>query len=208
MSKICEKLHRIFEKERMHKYPIDFNAIPLNGLYVVFELGEHGHGTMRIVRVGTHTGDNNLPKRLKEHFIKENKDRSIFRKNIGLCMLNKSNDPYLEVWNKDMTPRQNREKYSHLINSERQEKIEKSVSEYIRTNLKIIVLTVDQKETRLELESRIASTVSLCEKCGPSKDWLGLHSPKRKIRESGLWQVNGLYGEPLTESGLKIIEHC
>jgi hypothetical protein len=45
------------------------------------------------------------------------------------------------------------------------------------------------------LESKIISTVSLCEKCHPSSDWLGLHSPKRKIQESGLWQVNELYKE-------------
>ena len=52
----------------------------------------------RIVRIGTHRGDNNLYNRLKEHFINENKDRSIFRKNIGRALLNKNQDSYLEIW--------------------------------------------------------------------------------------------------------------
>jgi len=37
----------------------------------------------------------------------------------------------------------------------------------------------------------------------PSENWLGNHSTKNKIRESGLWQVNELYKESLTEAELK-----
>jgi len=57
------------------------------------------HSTDRIVRIGTHTGNNKLWFRLKEHLI-ENKDRSIFRKNIGRALLNKDNDCFIEHWNK------------------------------------------------------------------------------------------------------------
>jgi len=32
--------------------------------------------------------------------VNENKDRSIFRKNIGRALLNKDNDPFIEQWNK------------------------------------------------------------------------------------------------------------
>ena len=52
--------------------------IPNNGVYILFERDEKAHGGDRIVRIGTHTGDSNLYNRLKEHFINENKDRSIF----------------------------------------------------------------------------------------------------------------------------------
>lgn len=48
------------------------------------------------------------------------------------------------------------------------------------------------------LESRVISTVSLCNDCTPSATWLGNFSPKEKIRESGLWIVNELYKEPLS----------
>ena len=63
-----------------------------NGVYILFEKNESGHNGDRIVRIGSHTGNDNLVKRLEEHFLKENKDRSIFRKNIGRALLNKNSD--------------------------------------------------------------------------------------------------------------------
>jgi len=51
----------------------------------------------------------------------------------------------------------------------------------------------------LKIESKIISTISLCEECKPSHNWLGLFSPKEKIRDSGLWLVNELYKEPLSD---------
>jgi hypothetical protein len=57
----------------------------------------------RIVRIGTHTGANQLCSRLKQHFLNEMKDRSIFRKNIGRCLLKQANDPFLEFWELDLT---------------------------------------------------------------------------------------------------------
>ena len=70
-----------------------FTNVPLNGIYLLYERGELGHGADRIVRVGTHTGKNQLVSRLKQHFVHENKDRSIFRKNIGRAILNRQQDP-------------------------------------------------------------------------------------------------------------------
>jgi hypothetical protein len=52
----------------------------------------------RIVRVGTHTSPNRLKIRLKDHFWHENKDGSIFRKNIGKAILNQEHNPYLQTW--------------------------------------------------------------------------------------------------------------
>jgi hypothetical protein len=40
----------------------------------------------------------------------------------------------------------------------------------------------------------------------PPKGWLGNHSPEKKIRESGLWQVKGLWGTPLDDEDIKYIE--
>ena len=70
------------------------------GALVLFEKSEKAHDVDRIVRIGTHTGQDNLKSRLKEHFINEVKDRSIFRKNIGRCLLR--NDPFLQDW--ELTP--------------------------------------------------------------------------------------------------------
>lgn len=67
-------------KSQCKKYSFPFNEkeIPNNGIYILFEKGETGHLTNRIVKIGSHTGVNQLPARLNQHFIKENKDRSIF----------------------------------------------------------------------------------------------------------------------------------
>jgi len=86
-------------------YPFELDKIPQNGIYFLFEKGEIAHGYRRIVRVGTHTGENQLRNRLSQHFFNENKDRSIFRKNVGRAILSKNCDPYLSVWELDFTTR-------------------------------------------------------------------------------------------------------
>ena len=75
MSKLCSELHQIFNDLPRHSFPFDKNSIFNNGIYILFEKGEKAHNVDRIVRIGTHRGDNNLYNRLKEHFINENKDR-------------------------------------------------------------------------------------------------------------------------------------
>jgi hypothetical protein len=199
---ICSELHRIINTLPRYHFPLNDKHIPKNGVYILFENNEKGHGGDRIVRIGTHTGDNQLRSRLKQHFIKENKDRSIFRKNIGRCLLNAANDPYLEIWELDCTSSEGKARHVHLINPKYQKNIELRVSEYIQNQFSFSVLEVQGKEERLYLESRIVSTVSGCEECRPSSSWLGLSSPREKIKESGLWQVNELYKEPLSSDDL------
>jgi len=196
MSKNCNTIHQWFNNLPKLGFPFDEQEIPENGIYILFENGEDAHGTSRIVRVGTHTGQNNLRSRLKEHFINEVKDRSIFRKNIGRCLL--KDDPFLSDW--ELTPliREVRIKNPN-IDFDKQEKIEKEVSKVIRDNFSFSIISIEDKERRLELESKIISTISCCEECKPSQNWLGLSSPKEKIRESGLWLVNELWKTPLSD---------
>jgi len=197
MSQECSKLHELLNNKKRFAFPFNKQDIPLNGLYVLSEKGEHAHKKDRIVRIGTHTGKNQLPSRLEQHFLKENKDRSIFRKNIGRALLNKQNDSFLPLWEIDLTPKAAREKYSSSIDAAKQKQTEALVSSYIRENLSFCVIPLETKSARLELESKLISTVSLCEECSPSAAWLGNHSPKAKIRESGLWQENELYKKPM-----------
>src|SRR3989338_4251003 len=199
MQNDCDKIHKWANILRVFKFPFDETNTPLNGLYILFEKGERAHGVNRIVRIGTHTGQNQLRSRLRQHFLTENKDRSIFRKNIGRCILNKANDSFLEKWELDLTPKISRNKFSSSVDLVKQKAVEREVSKYMRDSFSFVVLQIDDKNNRLELESKIISTVSLCEKCKPSKNWLGLYSPKEKIRESGLWLVNELYKQPLSE---------
>jgi len=197
---ICSQLHTVFNQLPHHHFPFDEKRIPLNGIYILFEKGEIAHNTNRIVRVGTHNGDGRLPSRLKSHFIKENKDRSIFRKNIGRALLNKASDPFLEQWELDITSREARENYQNKVDNNKQKQVEHEVSEYIQQNFWFVVFPITKKEDRLFWESRIISTVSWCDECRPSENWIGLHSPKEKIRESGLWLVNELKKLPVSEN--------
>ena len=202
MSDLCRDLHIFVNNLPRHFFPFDSKSLPQNGIYVLFEKGEIAHGADRIVRVGTHTGRNQLRSRLEQHFIKENKDRSIFRKNIGRALLNRDHDPFLELWDLDLTTHAAKQTYSALIDSEKLKRVERQVSEYIQGHFQFIVIEVREKKERLELESKLISTVSWCKDCQPSSGWLGLYSPKEKIRSGGLWIVNELYKQPLTEADL------
>ena len=198
MPHLCEDLHRWANTLPVFSFPFDARALPLNGIYLVFEEGETAHGTNRIVRVGTHTGIDQLRSRLKQHFLVENKDRSIFRKNIGRALLNKDHDAFLSDWELDLTARKSKDQHSGRIDMVRQQSVERRVSDYIQSSFSFVAVPVDDKEQRLRLESRLISTVSLCETCRPSKTWLGRFSPKEKIQKSGLWLVNELYRQPLS----------
>jgi len=206
MSKICHKVHRLFSELPKLGFPYDASRIPENGIYVLFENGELAHETDRIVRVGTHTGNNQLPSRLEQHFIRENKDRSIFRKNIGRAILNRDKNTLLAQWEIDLTSSEAKNKYAKAIDQHKLREIEKQVTDYIQCNFRFVVLRVHEKEKRLRRESKIISTISQCDECHPSEKWLGRHSTKDKIRRSGLWLVNELYKQPLSESDFEALK--
>jgi hypothetical protein len=199
----CPELHRLVRRGTLHTFPFDSARLPLNGIYVLFERGEECHDGNRIVRVGTHTGDRQLRSRMLQHFVNENKDRSIFRKNIGRALLNRDRDPYLGEWEHDRTSRADRARFGEEADPAKRQAVEADVTMYLRECFSFVVFRVDDKSERLNLESKITSTVSRCEQCRPSGGWLGLRSPKDRIRESGLWLVNELYKEPLSATDVE-----
>jgi hypothetical protein len=196
----CQSLHEWARTLKRFRFPFDDAQIPQNGIYLLFEKGECAHRGDRIVRVGTHTGERQLRSRLKQHFITPNKDRSIFRKNIGRALLARDKDPFLVDWELDLTPAAARAMHGGRLDTAKQKTVEEAVSKYIQNNFSFVVIPVEEMHECLRLESRIISTVSLCPDCIPSASWLGNFSPKIKIRESGLWIVNELYKEPLAET--------
>lgn len=197
MSQICQQFHQLINLQPILSFPFDNKNIPCNGIYILFEVGETGHETNRIVRVGTHTGVDQLRSRLKQHFIQENKDRSIFRKNIGRAILNRDHDPFLNQWNLDLTTHEARQMYKNVVDFSKQKQVEHQVTQYIQNNFRFVAFGVDEKEKRLDWESKLISTISLCTECQPSSRWLGNYSPIEKIQQSGLWNVNELYKEAL-----------
>lgn len=202
VTNTCAELHLNLSELERFRFPIDAERIPKNGIYFLYEFGESGHGVDRIVRVGTHTGNDQLRSRLHQHFVIENKDRSIFRKNIGRALLHRDNDPFLAQWEIDLTTRAARDRHGAHIDHAKQRAVEQLVTEYIQKCFSFAVIAVPDKATRLTLESGLLSTISLCKECVPSKGWLGNFSPKEKIRQSGLWNVNELYKTPLDEKNL------
>jgi len=134
MSKQCEWLHRKLESLPLVRYPFRQEALPQSGIYFSYEDGEnwgHGSNRLRIVRVGTHKRKN-FRSRISEHFLLDESkmdfgpsrpkpsDRSIFRKNIGRALLNRDRDPYLATWERDFIPAENRERFGHLRNIEKE----------------------------------------------------------------------------------------
>jgi len=202
MSELCKQVHLLFSSKQAVQFPFNPAKFPENGIYVLFENGEEAHGTKRIVRVGTHTGNGHLRLRLRQHFMQDSKDRSGFRKMIGSAILRRENDPFLAQWELDLTTKEAKENASS-VDFKRLAEVEKMVTEYMQKYFQLSVIEVKEKEDRVDLESKIISTISRCEECKPSVNWLGLHSPREKIRESGLWLTNELYKMQLAESDIK-----
>lgn len=202
---MIEELHACFNKLKRFSYPFEnqLSIIPENGLYVMFEKGEKYNNLDRIVRIGTDTGENNLRKRLKEHFVIENKNRSIFRKNIGRALLNKNNHPYLKYWELDTTSKVDKEKNSKYLDYEFESILENQISNYIKSNISFTVFRVETKNQRLFWEGKLISTLAF--NAQPSQNWLGNYSTKVKIRESGLWQVQGLTKDKLKAEEFEIL---
>jgi len=205
MSELCNQLHTLIREGKRFDFSMGYDAIPPNGIYIMFEKGEFAHSGDRIVRIGTHTGDKQLKSRIFQHYENENKNRSIFRKNIGRCFLNRTNNPYLLTWELDTTTKAKKEMYTDRIDRKFEAEIERQISQYIQTQLSFCILNVPSKEDRLYYEARLIGTVSCCSECSATPNWLGMFSPVEKIRKSGLWQVMELYSTPLSANELIFI---
>jgi len=205
MNELCEQLHLLMNKGKRFDFSMGYDDISMNGIYLMFEEGELAHGGNRIVRIGTHTGNDQLKNRIYQHFENENKNRSIFRKNIGRCFLNKEGNPYLSTWDLDTTNKKNKELHLSKIDKKLESDLEKKISRYIQANFSFCLLNVPGKDNRMYYEARLIGTVSACLGCSPSDNWLGNNSPIEKIRRSGLWQVMELYSQPLSEDELSFV---
>jgi hypothetical protein len=81
---IIDDLHDFFNGQRRFHFPFDMQIkeIPNNGIYIIFEKNEKYKTWDRIVRVGTHTGDNQLRSRLKQHFRRRTKTEAFSGKTL------------------------------------------------------------------------------------------------------------------------------
>ena len=206
MTEVCQYLHdALSHLPRLRRE--DIAQVPDNGIYVLFENGERGHGVERIVCIGTHKGQDNLGPRIREHLDAPNKDRSIFRKHVGRCLLAKECDPFLAEWQLDLTSKASREMSGHKVDKARLKEVENEVTRYITENFSFSVLRFGSKVERLHCKKSLLSTIFHCSRCGPSETWLGNFHPSSIVRESGLWNMQGLRGsELLLDEAQRIIE--
>jgi len=202
----CHIIHSIFNGMQRLSWH-DINTIPFsNGIYIMFETGEKYAGMDRIVRIGTHRADNNLKERLRDHFVRRNADGSIFRKNIGRAILHKSNDPYEAVWELNTSNAAVLEANTELIDIDYENEIETIISNYLQSHISFVCFEVDTKAERLRLEEGLIALLNNSAGYYSSQSWLGRYSPKAEIVNSGLWNVQGLNGIPLTKKEIEKIK--
>lgn len=202
---ICEQLHVYFNGMPRLSWR-DIEQIPFeNGIYIMFEKGENYKGLDRIVRVGTHVSNNRLKLRLRNHYLTENKDGSILRKNIGLALLNKEKNPYLDIWNLDISKPEAIAIYAGKINHDYQARIERQVTQYLQNNITFVCIQVDDPSLRLRLEEGLISTLAHSVDFYASDQWLGRLNPKQKLANSSLWNIQGLDARPLSDDELLML---
>lgn len=222
MSGLCKWVHEQLRELPLIKFPLVLERLPENGIYFFYEEGEtwgHGGDDPRIVRIGTHR-DGNFRSRIAEHYLlNESKmifdaakpsphDRSIFRKHVGRALLNRDKDGYLQIWNRDFMKRQEREEYGHLRDIQKEKGIESRSTKLLRESFGFRFILIDKQEERIGasgFEKRLIGTVAQCALCEPSPNWLGKNSPDRRIRESGLWQIQHLKARPLDDAAKETI---
>lgn len=191
----ADRLHELVSRLPVYDWRT-IDDIPFqDGVYIVFEKGETYKGRPRIVRVGTHTAQGRLKQRLKDHFVREDHNGSIFRKNIGRAMLNREHDPYLPIWNLDTSKAPNIGK----ADKRKEAEVERRVSAYMREAFTFCVIRAETREERLRLEEAMISTLNREKDFKASREWLGSSSPERAICRSGMWLKQGLDAQPLTD---------
>jgi hypothetical protein len=175
---------------------------PRHGVYFFLDPTEprttSGAGP-RIVRVGTHaltpTSRTSLWNRLSAHrgtasHGAGNHRGSIFHLLIGECLLRRD-DNLLPTWGNSSTA--SAAALSHhlerelLLNGERP--LETSVSQLIGA-LSVVCVPVDDRSVRASVERNAIALLSNFERAlvdPPSPTWLGQHSTRQRVRDSGRW---------------------
>jgi hypothetical protein len=206
---LCGRLHELFNAMPRYRWNMIENIRFNSGIYILFEEGEKYQSLDRIVRVGTHRSDGRLKGRLKDHFLRENKDGSIFRKNIGRAILNKNNHPYLTAWNMNTSKRDIVMQMGNHYDPVFQKKLERQISGYFCRHFSFACFPVATTVERLRLEEGIIATLHSSPDFYASPEWRGRQSPELEIAQSGMWLKEGLNGTPLSENEyVRIKQYC
>jgi len=190
----CGRVNSLLSKLPILKGPreVPFN----NGLYFFYQNGEISeHGPKgRIVRIGNHPrSDNGLRRRLAHHY-SGNKNASVFRKFIGGALLRKT-DPHHPC----LLPRPGEGHWEKqdLHACGKCNVMESEISSLLRRDFWFRCIEISNRTARNMFEKRLVATVSLCNVCKPSSDWLGLYAYSENVKRSGLWNSDYVFDRKL-----------
>lgn len=198
---LLERLREIEGQGRPLKEYTGRSKLPRRGVYFFFEPGEPrttGEGD-RVVRVGTHAlhlgAASTLWQRLRSHRggakSGGNHRGSIFRLEVGRALLARDSSE-LATWGLGQSA------VPSIRIAERD--LENEVSRFIGA-MRMLWLEVDDEPSPVSKRSYIEqnSIALLSNRTGqmdmPGPDWLGRFSPQSRIRESGLWNKDYVFGE-------------
>jgi predicted transport protein len=220
-------IQKIFNKLKKYKFPIinesamikNGSNMTKNGLFVLFENGEKFRDMDRIVYIGSNIKKNKLIKMLEYIFKEGDRENTRFRKNIGRILLNKGdkklfkkfninyNPKLINIWDMDIKEF-NQEYATDSVENKEIKKIEEMVSKHIQENFSFSLIEIEDKFKRTNLKSKIISTLSLSENNKPSKEWLGKYSPRKQIRDSGLYLEHHLFNKEnqLRKEDIELLE--
>ena len=173
---------------------------PERGVYFFFEPGEirvNPENPSRVVRIGTHAlkagSRTTIWKRLSQHRgtanpYGGNHRGSIFRLLVGQALMHRDSSLECTSWGHGSNaPSEVRQGESPL---------EQKVSDYIG-NMTLVALPIPDPAGRKSLRGLIErNSIALLSGFDggqfdqPSKDWLGSHSDRPRVRGSGLWNNN------------------
>jgi len=192
---------------------LDMRMLPQRGVYFFFELSEHGQesGTgLRVVRVGTHAlghGTNStLKQRLKQHRGSRsgngNHRGSIFRLLVGEALMNTGRCDQCQSWG----VRGHANAAAMLLGQplDALQAVETPIEHAVSLHLgamKVIWIEIGDEPAPTSMRGRIErNTIALLSNMNASLDasslsWLGLHSHRHLVRNSGLWNQNHVEDE-------------
>jgi hypothetical protein len=172
ITEACVRLHEI-----ANSAPTT-DEIPSAGLYLFLESGEvWGHGEpiiRRVSRCGSHRKQGRLLARAKEHFT-QNSNGSVVIKHFGSALARRQAPESLCAhWGE--------------ADSRRCPSCKTSVEQtrsHLRANITEVVVGFN---TEWEEAEKIAIGILVhCERCTPSKDWLGHYCLNPVVRRCGQW---------------------
>ena len=76
------------------------------------------------------------------------------------------------------------------------------MTHYLRNHTSFCLISEANEKLRKELEFGLIALLAQDSKFVPTSNWLGLWMPDSRIQESGLWNIQGLSGIPLSSDEL------